>query len=595
MIKIREKNHNTLAHHLLWEPVTVAGAVILLCSLLVIAYCMWTLDLGFEITDEAYYLLLAMHADSVKLYISAQHWITAGLWHLSGSITMFRATGLVVLLASSALLSIGVFSAALRFGLIADRLKFKCIVLAGSAVCAMLYASTIHLSPCYNLLAAAGAYAATGMVLLAANRSNILHKYALFALAGCAVGAEALCKPSSGAATLALLVFWGGFFERSFFDKIFGPVAMGFGVVSFAGSTLLINTTMIDAAQAFAQGMQLFRMVQVEPISARLIRYSIEFYKYFLITFIAFAMPILAMLGYTATRRTIFAQFGLAALVITLIFGTLVIGVPTFSLHYAAFDSYLFGGFRRSDVQIVAIFAMLVMALIVSIPVLNRNRRSLVFFAGLILLPYSVAIGTGNTLFTQVVGSLAPWGALIAVLVVACPPDNLNKMPISLIGICFIVTIALQIVNSSFRPYHLSLPLVNQNRAITVGILGEVKVDARTYKFLTEMKTAATECDIAPGAPFIGLYNIPGVALALQATPVLTPWLNNQAQAEFVFDRVAPHELHSAVVAFQMGSNGDFPPLPRQLAAFPSGYRYCGAATDPYMRKRIQIWQSQVK
>lgn len=573
--------------------------VIFLCAFLVIAYCIWTLDRGFEIADEAYYLLLAMHAGSVKLFISAQQWITAGLWQMTGSITMFRAAGMVLLLASSALLALGVFSACLRFGLVADRFGSKGVVLAGSAVGAMLYASTINFSPGYNLLASAGAYAGAGMVLLASTRSSMLYKYVLFALAGCAVGAEALCKLSAGAATLALLVFWVAIFERPRVDKIFGPVVMVCGAVTFAGIFLLVNTTISDATQVFEQSMQLFRMVQVETIGARLVRYSFEFWEYFLATLRAFAIPVVAMIIYTTTRRAIFALFGLAALVITLVFGSLDAGWPTFSMQNATFGSYLFGGARIKIhyVQIVAIFAMLVMALIVSIPVWNKNRSTLALFLGLILLPYSVAIGTGNALFTQVIDSLAFWGVLIAVLVVARYPEYLGKMPISLIGLCFIVTIALQIVTSGFIPHGLSSPLTEQDQTMTVGNLGEVKVDAGTYKFLTEMRTAVKECDIAPGAPFIGLYNIPGVALALQAVPVLTPWLNNREQAEFVIERLRPEELHSTVVALHVTANGGFPRqgLPQPLATFPLGYRYCGIATYPYKQQRIQIWQSQAR
>ncbi len=573
----------------------VAGTVILLCSCLVIAYCIWTLDRGFEITDEAYYLLLAIHAGSVKFFISAQQWITAGLWHLTGSMTMFRATGLILLLTSSALLALGVFSACLRLGLVVDRFELKGVVLATSTVSAMLYASTINLSPSYNLLASAGMYAAAGMVLLASNRSSIIHKYALFTLAGCAVGAEALCKPSAGAATLALLVLWGAIFERSRFDKIFGPVTIVFGAAIFSGITILINTTLSDATQAIDQGMQLFRMVQVEMMSARLIRYSIEFLSYLLVTLFAFAAPILAITGYTAKRRAIFAQFGLTSLVIILIFGSLKAGLPTLSISNAAFNSYLFGGFNRYGVQTIAIFGMLVMALIVSIPVWNKNRSTLALFSGLILLPYSVAVGTGNVMFTQIIDSLAPWGVLIAVLIVARHPEDLNKTPILLIGICFIVTITLQIISSNFRPYHLSLPLTKHDQTTVVGSLGKLKVDAGTYKFLVEMRAAAKECAIAPGAPFIGLYNIPGVALALQAIPVLTPWLNNQTQANFIMERVPSEELLSAVIALQIGGHGALPPLPQQLAAFPMGYRYCGMATYPYLQQKIQIWQSQVR
>jgi hypothetical protein len=364
-------------------------------------------------------------------------------------------------------------------------------------------------------------------------------------------------------------------------------------MVTFAGVILLVNTTVSDAIQSIMQGMQLFRMVQIESVGARLIRYIVEYWSYILKTFFAFAIPIVAMIFYASTRRVTFAQLGLAALVVTLIFGSLVMGLPTFSIKNATFDSYLFGGFNRYDVQLVAIFAMLVMALITSIQVWSRKRNTFILTIGLILLPYSVAIGTGNVLFTQVIDSLAPWGTLISVLVIAVHRDSFNKMIVSLIGFCFIGTIALQIFTSCFRPYHLSSTLAKQDKTVIIGNLGKVKVDVETYRFVTDLNAAAKKCNIEPGAPFIGLYNIPGVALVLQSIPVLTPWLNNREQTEFVIERVSAEELHSAVVAFQMEENGKFPPFPLQFAAFPLGYKYCGNATYPFMQQRIQIWQSQ--
>jgi len=579
-MKIRENDHIIISSYSPWGFERIARAGIFLCALVVIAYCVWTLDRGFEITDEAYYLLLAIHAGSQKLYISEQHWITTWLWQIAGSITMFRAAGMVILLVSSTLLALGMFSACLRFGVLEDSFQSKVVVVAASVVGAMLYASSINFSPCYNLLASAGAYAAAGLVLLGSQRLSIAQKHVFYATAGCAVGVEAVCKASAGASTLAILVMWLYIFEHSYFHKICGSVAIAVGVVAFTGIALLSNTTISDATQAVEQGMQLFRIVQVEAIYVRLIRYATQFWQNTMATVIAFALPLLSFAAYAGTRRTIFANVGLAVLFVTLFFG-----------------GHLLGGWNdgQSFAAPVAIFAMLIMALIVSIPVWNKNRTLIALFGGLILLPYSVAMGTGNTLFTQVIVSLAPWGVLIAVLVVSRYPKDLSKMPISLIGCCFMATIAIQIVTSCFRPYHLSLPLTKQDQTTTVGNLGEVKVDAGTYKFLTEMRAAVNECDIAPGAPFIGLYNIPGVALVLQAVPVLTPWLNNREQAEFVMERVRSKELHSVVVALQMGGNEAFPPLPQQLAAFPLGYRYCGMATYPYMQQSIQIWQSQAR
>jgi hypothetical protein len=203
-------------------------------------------------------------------------------------------------------------------------------------------------------------------------------------------------------------------------------------------------------------------------------------------------------------------------------------------------------------------------------------------------------MGTGNTLFTQIIVSLAPWGALIGVLVVSRFPEDRSKMPISLIGLCFIATVSLQIVTSGFRPYHMSTPLIKQDKEFPVDNLGVIKVDTGTYKFLTDIKVAANNCNIAPGAPFLGLYNVPGVALALQAVPVVSPWLNNEAQAEFVLERTHPEELRSVVLGINSGNSGALPPLPLQLKAFPSGYRYCGMATYPFGNQKIQIWQSLI-
>lgn len=594
-MNISAKICSTFTFRFLRNVESTCRAGIQLCAFLVVFYCVWILDRGFDITDEAYYLLLAIHSDSVKYYISAQQWLTAGLWHLTGSITMFRASGLILLLASSVLLARGVFLACLRCGLVADRSKNMRVILAGSVIGALLYASTINLSPCYNLLASAGAYAAAGLVLLAVNRSSIPHKYALIAIAGFAVGVEAISKPSAGVATLALLVFWGGVFERSHRDKFFELLAMIFGFVVFTGITLLCNTTLSDAIRAVVEGMGLFRMVQVETVQARLARYFIEFSEFILLTLKTFALPLALMIAYRVTYRSIYAYLGLAALAVTLVCGNLDLGTVSFSVHNVPCRSFLFGGFNRYYAQAVALFSMLVMALMVSAPAWNKNWSTLALFAGLFLLPYSVALGTGNPLFSQVLDSLAPWGALTAVLAVAHPHEYFCKKTASLIVLCFAMTAMIQIATSSLRPYHLSQSLVKQDRTAIIGNLGDVKVDAATYRFLSEMRSAVKECNIAPGTPFVGLYNIPGVALVLQATPVLTPWLNNMVQAEFVVERMVTEGVHPAVVALKMEESGTAPLLPQQLAGFPAEYRYCGMATYPYLQQRIQIWQSSVR
>jgi len=551
---------------------------------------------GFDITDEAYYVLLAMHADSVSLYISAQQWITSGLWQLTGSLVMFRASGLFILFASAVILSSGVSSVCIRLGLMENRLGLKAVVHSCSIVFALLYAATINLSPCYNLLASSGAYAAAGMVLLATTHSKGVYKYSLYFLAGCAVGLEALSKPSSGISTLILLSFLSVYFERFRVGKVMSLLMLFLGAVFAILVCLYLNTTVSNVLHAFEQGMQLFRMVQVESITSRLLRYFAEFGSHLFLMLKVFAIPIAAVIIYVLTRSVFFFVLGLLALMAILLFGSLDAGMPTYLLNNITSESFIYGGFRRYEIQITALFALLLMVLAVSGSLWGKHRSLVVLFLGLILLPYSVVMGTGNAMFTQVLVSLAPWGALVGVLVVAAKPEKLNEVPIILVGALFALTAMSQILTSALRPYHLPTNRLEQNRLVSIGGLGEVKVDEGTQEFLEGMKAAAIKCDIKPKEPFFGIYNIPGVALALQSTPPLTPWINNSRQAEFIFDRVAAEHLEPSVVAIQIRGGTVKPSLPRQLNNFPDGYQYCGSAIYPfdnsYDHQLIQIWKN---
>jgi hypothetical protein len=564
-------------HRASWST-RVAGAVIVLCFVSVSIYVLWTLDRGFELTDEAYYLLLAMQPDASTLYVSAQHWVTSVLWQATGSISAFRALGLLILVSAAFLLAIGVHSACLTLDLIHDRRGSKAVLVAAAAVGAMLYASTINLSPCYNLLASAGAYAAGGLVLLASTCASRPRKFALHFLAGSALAIEALCKASAGASTFALLLLWLFVFERAYPHRIFGALAMASGLVAFSFLALLGNTTLSDAARAIEEGMLLFRIVQAEAIDVRLLRYAEQFKQSLLATLTIFALPLLAFIGYVRTRRMMFVLIGTVILIAALILG-----------------EHWLGGWDAdgSLKDPTALFALLIAALVLSIPLLRKNLQRAALMGGLALLPYTVAMGTGNMLFTQVIVSLAPWGVLVAALVMTRPSEAWHPLPAALIGICFVGTVSSQILTSGERPYHLADSLHKQDIPTALEELGVVKVDSRTYEFLQDLQTAKRNCGILPGATFIGLYNIPGVALVLQSVPLISPWLNNAAQADFVLERTPTANLSAVVLAVNLSDKGALPPLPARLRQFPVGYRYCGTAIYPYNNQEIQIWRSR--
>lgn len=555
-----------------------ARGAILVSAGLVIAFCLWSLDRGLEITDEAYYLLLAMHPQAVKLYISAQQWITGGLWQLTGSVLSFRAAGMALLVAGATLLALGAISALSRTSLKSpESFGARAQVVAASLVGALLYAATINLSPCYNLLASAGAYAAAGLLFVSFRESGNWQRTAMLFLVGGALSVEFISKPSSGIASMGLLTVCLFVSGQALRDKVIGLLAMVGGLVSCVFALVVSQTTVADAETALSLGMELFRMVQVEPVGARLTRYLVEFSRYAVEAFQAFLFVILAVSMYLLTRRPIFAGVAILSLAYTLLTG-----------------GYLLGGVDQYVLQIQAAFVLFLLALLVSLPAWRKDRHAVALVAGLAVLPYTVAVGTGNAIFTQIIVSLAPWGVALGVMVNGNFQRNADRMLTLTLCAAFVLTISAQIISSGFRmPYHLQTPLVSQSQPVIVGDLGTIRVDAETAQFVGDLKAAGRTCSIVRGAPFLGLYNIPGVALILEAVPVLTPWLNNVAQADAVVHHAPPGVIAASSVAILLNADGSTPQLPAVLSGFPVGFRYCGEATYPFGRQRIQIWLSR--
>lgn len=550
---------------------------ILFCAIAVSFYCIWILDRGFEITDESYYILLAKNTDPSMYYVSAQHWVTSIIWRITGSIYYFRAAGFIILISSAILLSVGSYFSCVKMNLIErDRLSIS-VIIASAIVGSLFYATTINLSPNYNLLASAAAYSATGLFLIGCNCSlRTIARVVIYSLAGCAIGVEVVCKASSGVSTFAILLVWLGFFERSFLRSIAIALIMTLSALCFVAMLMSANTTFGVAQQSLREGLALFRIVQSEAISVRLVRYALQFWQYFSTSLVAFALPVASCAAYAITGRAIFLKMAIVALVAILFWG-----------------GHFIGGWSNGSTLSppYAVFSMLLMTLSAAFSVWCRDLRSAALFCGLILLPYSVAMGTGNALFTQVVVTLSPWATVAALLAVASYPRKADRNAMAAMTLVFITTLSLQIFTSGDRPYHMAEPLRNQRKSVSLPNLGDVKVDESTAKFLEEVNVAVQKCNIAPGTIFWGLYNIPGLALATDTFPVATPWLNNAEQANFVIERRPDILNQPSVVVLNDEGRGEMPPIPEKLMNSPDGLKLCGTSTFPYANQRIEIWK----
>jgi len=247
--------------------------IAILCCLSVIGGVIWASNRALEITDEAYYILSAIYPEQILLYISAQHWILAPLWKLTESLQGFRLTGAAILIGTAGILGLG---ATQMLGQLTGR-KFFALetigVVAAGAVGALLYVATIAPSPSYNLLASAGAYAATGFTLLAARNRSLLVGVTLCLMAGLSLAICFVNKPSAGVCS-ALVVLVLALTLQPGARKWLHILAGLLGVTLTLVFLILVQPSEMPVQDSLSEGLELFRMVQTEPVGARLIRYA---------------------------------------------------------------------------------------------------------------------------------------------------------------------------------------------------------------------------------------------------------------------------------------------------------------------------------
>lgn len=541
-----------------------------------IAGIIWSSDRGLELTDEAYYLLSAIHPDQIKLYISAQHWVLAPLWSLTGSLQGFRLLGAAILLGSAALLALGATRCLALLTGGAPSVATYLGVAAAGGVGALLYAVTIAPSPSYNLLASAGAYGAAGCALLAMDRRRAAGTVAFCVVSG---GWLAIClinKPSAGICVgltvLALVI--GLFSDRRKW------LAVGAGILGTVVTLtlfLLSQPSLLAVQDSIRGGLDLFRMVQTEPVAERLVRYAVGMLVFTVKALLAFAPAVIL-----AAALPRYPRRGLALSMLFLALCSIIIGK-----HYQG------GMTQYVDVAETA-YVLLILAVGLGFRGWIGHPKVRLLVAGLIILPFSISIGTGNSLFTQVIVALAPWTILATLLCLIgnhAPAIRLAQTGVTLL---LLTVIPVQVLTSyTADPYHLNAPLTDQSEPVAVGRLGTVRVDPVTLQLLADMDAVRTTCAIQPDAYFLGLYNVPGLALVLDAIPPVTPWVGNAAQTATVLSNWQPKPKDQVVLALTPEAQAIRSDLMEGLRRGPDPGTYCGSATFPKEATRVEFWLSR--
>ena len=554
---------------------TTVSASILGCLAALLGYCLWSLDRGLDLTDESYYLSAAINPDAIILWATAMHWLTPGLWRLTGSLAGFRGIGLAILLCSALLMAIGAVRAFRTSGIsVVHRPYPLLMIMACSLAGALLYLAFVPPTPSYNLLAASGAYMTIGLVFLTANSSPGLRCHCLLLLAGAALGIAFLAKFSSGVIVWAMACGIAIESAGSHRDRIYRIASLSGAMAATVGVAVMLHATAGEAIAQFRLGALVYMLGAHESLPQRLARYSTETEGFLGLLFSSFWLPLLLFAIHALRPRFWLALFGLAA------------------FCYAVMtQNFLLGGMDYYERQTVPLLAAVLSSLLLTARSWLQNRKAIFQLAVLLLLPFCIAIGSYNSMHLQALFSLAPWGLLVGILAfgVASLPESRHAA--MLVCVLFVILATSQVLTNGFRaPYRLHRPLQEQTETIAMPALGTLRVDKETFDSFHELTRLAAACGLHPGQNFLGLYNIPGVALMLQAVPLGFPILQDRLSTEPILEHLSPAAIRSAIVGIDLDSGSYDPGMPKQLAAFPAGYRSCGKVTLPYRRQIVELW-----
>lgn len=554
---------------------TILTCAALLCFVVLLAGVIWASDRALELTDESYYLLSALYPDQVTLYISAQHWLLAPLWSITGSLQSFRLLGAGLLLGSALVLVLGVWHVAALT--CAKRPTWQDWALSGAAagIGALVYVATIAPSPSYNLLASAGTYSAIGFTLLALGPRHLPAAFGLGLLGGAALTICLVNKASAGISVGLLAIITLAVFSPNR-RGIWVAVAGLLGALGSLAVLIALQPQDPSVKDSLRGGLDLFRLVQPEPVLDRLIRYAFLILRGMVSGAVIFSVALLVLKAYL--RRPSHWLFALLILTIAV----------TVTLH----KTYL-GGMFAYRTMAEGIYTAMAVILGLGLWRSNAPMSLRLLLALLLVMPFAATIGTGNSLFTQILVALAPWTCAAAIMASFANPSGRATAIIqgTLAGLLALITV--QITTSyAHAPYHLARPLTEQTTQVHLPNLGTIRVDEQTVQFLDQIAQARSACQIADGARYFGLFNVPGVALALNAIPPVTPWLGNFAQADAVMRHWTPPETERIVLAISNDVQQESGRLPLALRPTNGKFQLCGVITIPYSNKPFEIWAS---
>ena len=460
-------------------------------SVAALTFLYLNLDRGFDLTDEAYYLLWIDRPAAYDIAGSMFGIALSPIYHLTGSDPAWlRRIGLVV----AALTAAAMCWTVLRLNARGRPPAPGAVAMAAAAAASV--ATYYHLwlpTPSYNWLPLpAGFLLLTGVSLLQHDRMPI-GSTVMIGLAGLLAFAG---KPTTGAA-FALVYLLGAVAAAGFSRRTMRHVALS-GVACLA-LLALASVSFLDPWIAFRQARGYVDFFGAAPPIGSYLA-SLHIPPGYHVAAIA------AVLAYHAPG--LIARFlGIVAIVAAL--------VVEREMHNRGYD------YAQGVVVMAACLALVANCLAWS-PQRPRWRQLLVPALAFVM-PWVAAFGTSNALVWQTSFYAAfPLAGSIAIAYLCFGDRDWRAIGAAMLA-PFFAGLALNAAQTA--PYRLSSTLGAQVLPVTVGG-GVLRVDARTRAFIDTLREQVAEAGFEEGTPVLDFSgSTPGIAFLLNGHPPGFPWL----------------------------------------------------------------------
>lgn len=495
----------------------------------------WSLNKGFEFTDESYYLLSVLQPEESPDTFYYQHLIHFITSCFKPGLVGLRLLRLILTLISALFLAFAAqkYYKSRPFKNVFSNLSFF-LVFSFSFVLLGVSYSIYPQAVSYNNLTVIGLSFLFSFFLLylTSVSNNLIKKVQVFAcLLGCVSVLIFFCRFTSGIVLFALIPV---FLFISNFKKDGGKEIIRKSVIAyFLGIllTFIISSILVHSVLDYLTGMR----ESVTNIPGHSLREILTTYKNSFLFVLEelkaehVIIPILIIIYSNLHTRinelkefSRFLHFSITVLIL-------------FSLAYLIYDNELiYSGIRYLNSAIIfyLLLSFCVMALVVNINFFKALRSAgsgiknpILICLFLLAMPFIGSVGTDNALHIQFLQFMFSW-MLLLVFIIYYSFEFINK-PLA-IGLILIITAGAfsQTVHGLiYGPYRINGSLFDQKFSKELKTGDKILVDSKTYRAISEFESKmASVPNYKAGDPMIILLGMPGYMYLAQASVVKNAW-----------------------------------------------------------------------